>query len=157
MEKPKYIKLNHKCIHCRDSEWFRVKEQIEIGYELVCHNCNKELKGIYQEYMPTDYITNPLCQEPDNTLPGIGAGIIPHGWMFGYDASKRRGECRRSADDFDNSMQFHNESALCDCWFFQRPVVGDASVGKLAKFIATIALKSENQGSGIGEFYASLE
>lgn len=89
-----------------------------------------------------------------------GAGSIAENWRRGYDQSKRRPECRKGSvppdDDWEGAQQMFSSADRMDAWFFQRISVGKENKGKVFVFGARVALKSVNQGSGIGEYYVSL-
>ena len=103
----------------------------------------------------TNYTKNPTFQ-PAYYEDGAGEKKVAHDWKTFYDASKRRWEWRQSAADFEFSQQWFESAAVGDGGVFQRVEVGTANVGKYARFVCQVALKSENTGSGIGEYYASI-
>jgi len=81
---------------------------------------------------------------------------IAVGWRHFYDHSKRRWEWRQSSASFDYSQQWFETSDLGDGGIYQRVYVGPLARGKFFRFVAEVALKSESQGSGIGEYYVSI-
>jgi hypothetical protein len=101
-----------------------------------------------------------LIKNPNFTnfrpLPGIGAGVLAESWNFAHDPGKRRPECRQAAEDFEGAQQFFSTKDLMDGWLFQRVYVGREAIGQRFVFGAKLALKSVDEGSGIGEYYASV-
>ena len=107
------------------------------------------------EMPDTNYTENPTFQPPYYE-DGAGEKKVAQGWKTFYDASKRRWEWRQSAADFEYSQQWFETSNVGDGGIFQRVNVGKENASKYAHFVCQVALKSENTGSGIGEYYASI-
>lgn len=127
---------------------------VELDFKLAqTHGYSVPEKG--DPPMAENVIKNPTFSPPYYE-DGAGEMKVAHEWKTWYDHNLRRWEWRQAAVDFDGAQQWFETDDKGDGGVRQRIHVGPGAIGKYFHVIATVALKSLNTGSGIGEYYASI-